>query len=108
MSLLYRAGVPARRTIKKCLYLLLIFVFYGCAYTAPVQEMSDARQALQSAKLAGAPQYANRQYQDALKLLEQAEYWLEQKIYATARQFALDARDEAISAREIALSNAPP
>ena len=91
-------------TMKHFFLLFLYLTLAACTFTAPVQEMSDARQAIRSAEEAGAAQYANDRLSEAVQLLQQAEFWLDQKAYANARQFALDARDEAISARELALS----
>ena len=91
-------------TMKPIFYLFFFVLLTACTFTAPVQEMSDARQAIRSAEEAGAAEYANERLADAVDLLQQAQFWLDKKAYANARQFALDARDEAISAREIALS----
>jgi hypothetical protein len=66
----------------------------ACA-TAPVQEMSDARQAIRSAEAAGAAQRSSGTFSTALRLLQEAQTRLEAGAYANARQLALDARDEA-------------
>ncbi|MDX1654197.1 MAG: DUF4398 domain-containing protein [Candidatus Competibacteraceae bacterium] len=71
----------------------------GCA-TAPVQEMSDARQAIRSAEEAGAAHYAQPQLKRARGLLDRAQRNLESGAYYQARRLALDAREEAIRARE--------
>ena len=85
--------------------LLLCFVLLAsCVFAAPVQEMSDARQAIRSAEDAGASQLAPATLAAAQELLQQAQYWLDLKAYGNARHYALGARDEAIIARENALS----
>lgn len=76
----------------------------ACSFSAPVQEMSNARLAIQQAEAAGARHYSQPQLAESERLLEQAEVWLRQRSYVNARQYALDARDEAIIAREIALN----
>ena len=79
----------------------------ACA-SAPVQEMSDARQAIQSAEEAGAARYSSEQLRQARHLLEQAQLQLETGAYGDARRLALDARDEAIRAREKANARTVP
>ena len=84
------------------LAILILFVIICSGMTcsgAPVQEMSDARQALQTAEAAGARRYSPEQYQKARALLEQAKLQLVAGAYSDARRFALDARDYAIRAR---------
>ena len=101
---------PCRRwrwfslSMKKNSLLLYLVLLTGCVFAAPVQEMSDARQAIRSAEEAGASQFSPEKLGTAQSLLQQAQRWLDQKAYGNARQYALDARDEAIVAREIALS----
>jgi len=93
--------------MKNISLLLCLVVLVACVFTPPVQEMSDARQAIRSAEEAGAARFSSKQLVDAQESLKQAEYWLAQKAYGNARQYALNARDEAILAREIALSQIP-
>lgn len=70
----------------------------ACA-TAPVQEMSNARQALDAAKSVGADQHAPSSYQQAETLLKKAEQDLADHDYTGARENADAARDAAIKAR---------
>ena len=77
----------------------------GCA-AAPVQEMSDARQAIQAAQEAGAENSAVNEYQEAQRLLELAEDQLDQQHYRKARRTALSAKEMAIQSREIARESA--
>lgn len=78
---------------------LLTLVLAGCA-TAPVQEMSDARQAIRSAEAVGAAQRSPENLGTAQRLLSKAQTSLETGAYDEARQLALEARNQAIQARE--------
>ena len=75
--------------------------------TAPVQEMSEARQAIAAARAAGARDYASEQYNRAESLLKTAEHMLNNRHYDKARESANQARDEAIRARETAQQTRP-
>lgn len=92
-------------TTKLTLLAVAILALAACA-TAPVQEMSDARQAIRSAEAAGAVQRSPDNLRAAQRLLQEAQGRLEAGAYDDARRYALDARDEAIKARERALQ--PP
>lgn len=81
---------------------LLLWILAACA-SAPVQEMSDARQALRSAEAAGAAQFSPAEFEAARESLRKASKWLDLGIYSNARVHALDAREQAIQAREAAL-----
>jgi hypothetical protein len=94
--------------MKTIILLLYCALLTGCVFTPPVQEMSDARQAIRSAEAAEANRYSPDKFAAAQAALKKAEYWLTQKAYSNARQYALNARDEAILARELALSKTPP
>jgi predicted S18 family serine protease len=94
-----------RFTIAVSIALFSLYFMPGCA-TAPVQEMSDARQAIQAAQAAGAEHSATNEYQDAQRLLDQAEKQLNQHQYRNARRTALSARERAIQSREIAQESA--
>lgn len=66
----------------------------GCA-TVPVQAMSNARQALQAARQAGAQRYAPTLYAEAEHWLDDASFALESNNYDRARQSARRAAREA-------------
>jgi hypothetical protein len=85
--------------IRKLILLGLVIWIAACV-SIPVQEMSDARQAINSAEEAGAARYSPQQLQEARQLLERAQLKLRTGAYGEARRLALDARDEAIRARE--------
>jgi hypothetical protein len=78
---------------------LLLALVVGCG-SAPVQEMSEARQAIEAARVAGAEQHATASYEKARSLLKTAEDMLNQHHFRKARESAALARDEAIEARE--------
>jgi hypothetical protein len=77
---------------------LITLLVVGCASAPPVQEMSDARQAIAAAKDAGAVQYASSQLREAQDLLATAQTYLEQ---ANANAY-WNARESAIQAKEVA------
>jgi len=81
--------------------LLIMAVLSGCA-SAPLQEMSDARQALQAAREADAGAYAPTRYGEAEQRLLRAEKRLSSREYKSARGNALTARREAIASRNMA------
>jgi hypothetical protein len=79
----------------------------GCA-GVPVQEMSNARQAIVAAQKAGAEQYAPEALAEAQQLLKSAKANLNQGEYRTARDQAEQSREKAIEARRAAeLATAP-
>lgn len=80
---------------------ILMLALAACA-TAPVQEMSDARQAIRSAEAVGAAQRSPESLTAAQRLLRKAQVYLETGAYDDARRYALDARAQAIKAREAA------
>ncbi len=92
------------KTLTYLIFAILLLV--GCA-VAPVQEMSDARQAIQAAQHAGASDWRSPQLVRAKELLSQAQGSLEAHDYDQARALALDARDKAIRAREQIDSGSP-
>lgn len=93
--------------IKPRSYMWVIFLLTlglaGCA-TAPMQEMSDARQALQAARDADAGAFVPKRYSEAEQRLLRAEKRLSSRDYKSARDNALTARREAIAARNMALA----
>ncbi len=87
----------------KALIVVALLSLVACA-TAPTQEMSDARQAVQAAKEAGARQHVPELLKSAEQQLEQAGVGLHQHDYRTARKEALAARTHAFDAQEMALA----
>lgn len=83
--------------VRVCLLSLLLVA--SCAQ-APVQEMSDARQAIHAAQgVANAPQ-DRQDLAAAVKLLREAEAALEAHRYDDAARLASAARDGATEVRE--------
>jgi hypothetical protein len=72
----------------------------GCV-GAPVQEMSNARQAVRAAEKAGASKYAPELLTEAQSLLKSAETNLRHREYRVAREEAEQARSKAIEARRV-------
>ena len=64
----------------------------------PVQEMSDARQAIQAARSAGAPARAPEDFSAAQAAIERAESHLQLHEYARARMAAVEAKHDASAA----------
>ena len=71
----------------------------ACETAPPVQEMSDARQAIAVAREAGAEAHAAAQLIAAEQFLESAERNLSDNHYAQARRDALEAKELALDAR---------
>lgn len=92
---------PTRRVILNGAALTACVLFSACA-SAPVQEMSDARQAIRAAQNAGAPQKASAQYESAQQLLTSAEQSLQKKMYRAAKRDAVAARTHAVEAMQVA------
>lgn len=80
------------------LVLLAVLVCAGCASAPPVQEMSDARQAIAAAREAGAAELAADRLQAAEKSLAEAESQLQGGVYRAARRAALAAKGSAVDA----------
>jgi nucleoid-associated protein YgaU len=86
------------------LALLMLVSFAGCA-KPPTQEMSDARQALDDAAVAGAPDFAREQYMTAEEALNEANALMESKKYKDARKKAIEATSLARKAHAAAIEN---
>ena len=91
-------------TFAVCLGTLLLL--FSCV-SAPVQEMSDARQAIQAAKEAGARPDSQHNLQKAESLIKDAELALENGEYKKARSTAVEARNEAMQAQKDVTSTSP-
>lgn len=84
---------------------VLAFLLSACAVSPPVQEMSNARQTLQSAYEVDARHYAPKALKQAERLLKQAADALDEGDYPSAREYAIAAQQQAIKARQQALAN---
>jgi hypothetical protein len=79
--------------------LLAVFIaMSGCIGGPPVQEMSDARQAISAAREAGASDAAPQELRAAEDYLDSALRNLTRKEYGLARDDALVAKDKAVAA----------
>jgi hypothetical protein len=90
-------GAPAR-----VLLIATLLIAAGCGTSPPVQEMSDARQAIAAAKDAGAEQSAAEELRVAEAFLDSAQRKLSERAYAQARRDALQAKSKALAALAIA------
>lgn len=76
-----------------------LFGAAGCVVTGPpVQEMSDARQAISAAREAGAATFDSDRLHRAEVQLAEAEAQLQHRVYWDARRLAVDAKETAIEA----------
>jgi hypothetical protein len=78
----------------------------GCQ-SAPVQEMSDARQAISVAKEAGAEQLAPGDLKAAIDYLQNAEGFISEHRYDMARREAVNAKASALNALQRISSDQP-
>jgi len=77
---------------------LTLLLAAACETAPPVQEMSDARQAIAVAREAGAADLAAVELAEAEKYLESAEQKLNDQAYREARNDALEAKNRALNA----------
>ncbi len=77
----------------------------ACETAPPVQEMSDARQAIAVAREASPDADAARELESAESYLESAERQLDQRNYSQARDDAIEAKARAM--RALKMSEAP-
>lgn len=82
--------------------LALVLLFTGCETAPPVQEMSDARQAIAVAREAGAENHAADALREAEAYLDSAQRKLGERAYAQARRDALQAKNRALHALAVA------
>lgn len=92
--------MPASRSIIFTFSVLVLTLFVGaaCETAPPVQEMSDARQAIAVAREAGAADLAAAELAEAEKYLQSAERKLNDQAYREARNDALEAKTRALNA----------
>ena len=78
--------------------ILLTLMIASCVASPPVQEMSDARQAIAAAEESNAATLAPDELNEARRLLEQAETQLRARYYTLAQTTAIQARSRAVEA----------
>lgn len=93
------SAIFPRQSVKQAFAILICCALSACA-GAPVQEMSDARQAIRAARDAGADRVAPRQLTEARAFLERAEADLQNRAYREARRNAIAAHTKAVEALE--------
>lgn len=93
-----------RSAARDALGILLLGIALGACAGPPIQEMSNARQAVRAATHAGAESSAAEPLAEAQRLLKAAEGELGRGEYREAREHAEQARGKAMEARRIAES----
>jgi mannose/fructose/N-acetylgalactosamine-specific phosphotransferase system component IIC len=83
---------------KLALLSALVCVCLAACASAPVQEMSDARQAIRAAQDAGAATAAAKPLADAQTALSRAESLLNKRFFRAARRNAEEAHSKAVEA----------
>jgi outer membrane murein-binding lipoprotein Lpp len=100
--------------LRLCAVFLVVFCLTGCPSGPPVQELSDARQAIAAASTAGATPSTSPDLYAAQAAVARAETHLEAKEYVRARLAAQEAKRHATAAlnnaqrTESTAPNAPP
>ena len=85
--------------MKRALFLAAVAVWLSaCITSPPVQEMSDARQAIAAAEAADAQRLAPESLDAARQYLIEAERFLREEAYGPARTNAVRARNRALAA----------
>ena len=90
------------RSLRVRLMLIAMCLAVSACAGAPVQEMSNARQAIKAARDAGAEQIVPNTLDEAQALLQRAEMSLQRRAYREARRDAIAARDKASEALDAA------
>jgi len=88
--------ISARVTVAAAA--VLVFWLAGCTTAPPIQEMSDARQAIAAAEEARAAELAPQTLGEARRYLLQAEERIREGSYGIARSDAIRAKTRAIYA----------
>jgi predicted S18 family serine protease len=92
---------PIRSITRLLGVLALTLLLAACETAPPVQEMSDARQAITVAREAGAANLAAAELAEAEKYLQNAEDKLDHELYREARSAALEAKLRAQKALQL-------
>lgn len=93
-----------QRAILTLLAVVGLVLAAACATSPPVQEMSDARQAIAAAEEAQADRFAPDQLREARGFLADAENHIRQESFNLARINAVRALNRATQALEVAQS----
>jgi len=87
---------PIRSITRLLGALALTFALAACETAPPVQEMSDARQAVRAALAAGAEERAPAEMAAAQQLIDEAQQQLQRHEYRQAGDTAIEARQQAL------------
>ena len=93
------SAICAGRTVRLAIASAML-ILAACSSGPPVQEMSDARQAIAVAREAGASEHAPTDLRAAEDYLDSALRNLSKKAYGQARIDALEAKNKALEALE--------
>jgi hypothetical protein len=93
-----RLLIAASQKLLQISLLAALISVSGCETAPPVQELSDARQAITAAKEAGAADHAAVHLQAAENYLASAEKKLGEHAYSQARRDAYQAKMKALDA----------
>ena len=98
--------MPTSRSILPIVaaVLTMLLVASACETAPPVQEMSDARQAIAVAREAGAADLAATELAQAEAYLQRAEQKLNDHAYREARNDAISAKSRALKALKLSES----
>lgn len=100
-------AVESMTKLIRALSLAMLLTLFGCQASPPVQEMSDARQAIAVARDAGAEQTARDELREAEEFLDSAKRKLADRMYLQARRDALSAKRRALDALAAAEAAGP-
>lgn len=81
--------------VRSTAFLIAVLTLPGCASGPPVQEMSDARQAIVAARVAGATETSSPELYAAQAAITRAESHLQAQEYVRARYAAIEAKHHA-------------
>lgn len=90
--------MPWKSRLRPLLCSVVLSVAACAATGPPVQEMSDARQAIAAAREAGAGTLDTEGLRSAEQKLAAAETHLQQRMYWDARRLAVNAKETAVAA----------
>jgi hypothetical protein len=98
MTTITRNSARLKSSIGRIAAIALMLVLSACTSGPPVQEMSDARQAIAVAREAGAAELAPDEFHAAEAYLASAQQKLSDKAYKQARSDAMQAKNMALDA----------
>ena len=101
----YRRQQQENNGMLRVLLTVAALALGGCVTSPPVQEMSDARQAITAAEAANAARLAPEVLQDARRFLAEAEQQIQEQAYGPARFNAVRAKNRAAIALRSSKSN---